>query len=390
MQFFQTQSRGRHPLQITFTPETEALRQQVRTFLADAQSQGHFAPQCDAWIAGYDPTFSRMLGDMGWLGMTWPTQYGGHERSSLERFVVSEELLAAGAPVAAHWIADRQTGPLLLRYGTEEQKTRFLPPIARGECYCGIGMSEPDSGSDLASIRSTAEKVSGGWRLNGRKVWTSWAHRFHQMVTLVRTSPLSDNRHSGMSQFLVDLSSPGLSTKPIISIDGEHHFNQVIFDDLFVPDEMVIGEIGNGWNQVIGELAFERSGPERILSTLPLLLAFIERIGSAPEHAQRVALGQIMARLWTLRRMSMAVAGLLEQGELPNIESAFVKDLGTQFEQSLAEIIRLLTPIQPSVDSADPLEEWLALALLRGPSFTLRGGTTEVLRGIIARGLGLR
>lgn len=225
-------------------------------------------------------------------------------------------------------------------------------------------------------------KVDGGWQLNGRKVWTSWAHRFHLMVTLVRTSPPSENRYAGMSQFLLDLSSPGLTTKPIISIDGEHHFNQVIFDDLFVPDEMLIGEVGNGWNQVIGELAFERSGPERFLSTFPILLAFVRRIVADPDRAARVALGQLVARLWTLRRMSLAVASLLEQGKFPNVESALVKDLGTQYEQSLAEIIRLLTLVRPSLQSEDPLEAWLAQALLRGPSFTLRGGQMKSCAGL--------
>lgn len=210
------------------------------------------------------------------------------------------------------------------------------------------------------------------------------------MVTLVRTAPPAHNRHEGMSQFLIDLSSSGITTQPIVSIDGEHHFNQVIFDELFVPDNMVIGEIGNGWNQVVGELAFERSGPERILSTFPVLLAFVQRIGVNPERAERVGLGQLVARLWTLRRMSVAVASLLDQGELPNVESALVKDLGTQYEQSLAEVIRLLAPVRPSLQASDPLEMWLAQALLRGPSFTLRGGTNEILRGIIARGLGLR
>ncbi len=390
MKLFDLTETSQNIFQIKLPPPTEQLRQEVRAFLREAQAAGEFEPQCDAWIAGYSPKFSQELGERGWLGVTWPRQYGGQGRPALDRFVISEELLAAGTPVAAHWIADRQTGPLLLRYGTEEQRQRFLPAIARGECYFAIGMSEPDAGSDLASIRSSAEKVSGGWRLNGRKVWTSWAHRFHYMITLVRTLPQADNRHAGMSQLLIDLSAPGVSTTPIISIDGEHHFNEVIFDNLFVPDEMVIGDVGQGWQQVMGELAYERSGPERFLSTFPVLLAFLRRLGPAPDRPSQVAVGQLVARLWTLRRMSLAVAYLLDQDAMPDVESALVKDLGTRYEQDVAEVIRLLTPVQPSLHSSDPLEIYLAQALLRGPSFTLRGGTNEILRGIVARRLGLR
>lgn len=391
MQLFAVRGGMESPFRVRVSSEAEALRQEVRAFLQMEQAAGTFVPECDAWIAGYSPEFSQKLGAQGWLGMTWPKKYGGGERPSLHRFIVSEELLAASAPVAAHWIADRQSGPAILRYGTEAQKQRFLPAIARGECYFGIGMSEPDSGSDLASIRSLAVKVPNGWRLNGRKVWTSWAHRFHYMITLVRTSPPSEKRHAGMSQFIIDLASPGVSTKPIISIDGEHHFNQVIFDDVFVPDKMVLGEIGNGWGQVVGELAYERSGPERILSTLPVLLAFVAKQKEAiADRHTHIALGRITAQLWTLRRLSLAVAQMLDRGAMPDVESALVKDLGTRFEQMLTETIRDLAMVQPSLQSDDPLERFLAQGLLRGPSFTLRGGTNEILRGIVARRLGLR
>lgn len=393
MQLF-TLPDGSSPFQVPLAADAKGLRQEVRVFLRESAAADWFEPQCDAWIAGFSPEFSQALGERGWLGMAWPKKYGGHERPSLHRFVVSEELLAASAPVAAHWIADRQSGPAILRYGTEQQKQQFLPAIARGECYFGIGMSEPDSGSDLASIRSLAEKVPNGWRLNGRKVWTSWAHRFHYMITLVRTAPRGEKHHAGMSQLIIDLSAAGVTIKPIISIDGEHHFNQVIFDGVFVPDEMVLGEVGNGWGQVVGELAFERSGPERLLSTLPVLLAFIQRHSepnaqTADRHTH-IMLGRLTAQLWTLRRLSLAVAHLLDQGDVPDVESALVKDLGTRYEQTLTETIRELAPVQPSLHSADPLERYLAQGLLRGPSFTLRGGTNEILRGIVARRLGLR
>lgn len=181
--------------------------------------------------------------------MTVPAEYGGHGRSFVERFAVTEELLAAGAPVAAHWIADRQIVPSLLKYGTEFQRSEFLPKIVRGgECFFGIGMSEPDSGSDLASVRTKAERVDGGWTLTGTKVWTSGAHLAHAFIALARTEPVDPaHRHAGLSQFIVDLRGPGVEIRPIVSMNGgAHHFNEVLLDGAFVPDAMVFGEIGQG------------------------------------------------------------------------------------------------------------------------------------------------
>src|SRR5215203_3451751 len=190
----------------------EQVRAEVREFLAAELAAGSFSRHVDTWLSGVDPSFSRKLGERGWLGMTWPRRYGGHERSAMERYAVTEELLAAGAPVAAHWIADRQSGNAILRYGTEAQKAAMLPRIAAGECYFVIGMSEPDSGSDLASIRTRAVRNgSGDWVVNGAKVWTSNAHLSHYGIFLVRTAPADpSSRHAGMSQLLVDLSLPGI------------------------------------------------------------------------------------------------------------------------------------------------------------------------------------
>jgi alkylation response protein AidB-like acyl-CoA dehydrogenase len=256
----------------------DELRRDVRSFLAEELAAGSFDPGCDSWLSGHDPAFSGRLAERGWVGMTVPPEYGGHGRGYLERYGVLEELLAAGAPVAAHWIADRQTGPLLLRFGTEEQRHRFLPGIARGEIYFAIGMSEPDSGSDLASIRTSATPVQGGWSLRGTKVWTSHAHRSHYMITLVRTRRRGERKHEGLSQFLVNLHAPGVSVRPIELLSGEAHFNEVVFDDAFVPADMLIGTEGAGWAQVNCELAYERSGPERFLSTFPLLAETVREL----------------------------------------------------------------------------------------------------------------
>lgn len=371
------------PPATTESAATAQLRTEVREFLAEQRVAGAFTPSVDAWLAGWDEDFTASLAARGWLGMTVPSRYGGHGRSFVERFVVTEELLAAGAPVAAHWIADRQIVPTLLKYGTEHQKSEFLPRIVRGECFFGIGMSEPDSGSDLASVRTRASRVDGGWVVSGTKVWTSGAHRAHAFIVLARTAPVDPaHRHDGLSQFIVDLSGPGVDIRPIMSMNGAHHFNEVILDEVFIPDRMVFGEIGRGWRQVTSELAFERSGPERFLSTFTLLAAATGR-GACRERD----LGRLVARIAGLHRMSTAVAGALERHDDADVPAAVVKVLGTTTEGDIAEFADLA--VDPAGADAS-YGELVGAALDQRPGFTLRGGTNEVLRGVIARGLGMR
>jgi alkylation response protein AidB-like acyl-CoA dehydrogenase len=366
-------------------PDTAAkLREEVRNFLA-SETDPQQLPDSD-FNAGSSAEFSASLAAHGWIGMTWPKAYGGGEKSFLERYVVTEELLAAGVPVGAHWIADRQSGPLLLKFGTEQQKQRFLPPITRGISFFSIGMSEPDTGSDLASIRTRAEKIDGGWLLNGSKIWTSGAHMNHYMVTLVRTEPASENRHAGLSQFIVDLGDPRVTVRGIENLSGDKDFNQVFFDDVIVPDDMVVGQPGNGWEQVMSELGYERSGPERFLSAFRVLVEFIRELDGAGSSDQVALVGKLTAHLITLRRMSISVAGMLEAGQLPATEAALVKDLGNTYERFVPELIRL----QAENNMSSRFFDTLSQCVLHAPSFTLRGGTREILRGVIARGLGLR
>ncbi|MEJ6517146.1 MAG: acyl-CoA dehydrogenase family protein [Pseudomonadales bacterium] len=369
---------------LTLPASAEALRLEVRAFV-ESELDIDYLRNSD-FNAGDSAEFSKKLGSKGWIGMTWPKQYGGAERSFLERYVVTEELLAAGAPVGAHWIADRQSGPLLLKFGTEAQRATYLPNVAKGESYFSIGMSEPDSGSDLASIRTSAVKVDGGWLLNGSKIWSSGAHMNHFMVALVRTEPVTDNRHAGLSQFIVNLSDRNVTITGIENLAGDRDFNQVFFDDVFIPDDAVVGEPGNGWEQVISELGYERSGPERFLSAYRVLVEFVREVGSTPNEAQLTLIGRLASNLITLRRMSISVAGMLEQGKSPIVEAALIKDLGNDFERQVPELLRLLAPTPHSKRFAETLNQ----CILHAPSFTLRGGTREILRGVIARGLGLR
>ena len=371
-------------------PELAKLRGSVRDFLRADRAEFGWEPAVDSWLGQWDEAFSARLGDAGFLGLIIPQAYGGHGRSHLHRYVVTEELLAVGAPVAAHWVADRQVAPGLLAYGNEEQRQRLLPRIAAGRFYSSIGMSEHGAGSDLAAVASKATETDGGWLLSGTKVWTSGAHLAHQVVVLARTSPPDpDRRHAGFSQFLVPCDADGVRIEPIVLMNGEHHFNEVIFDEVFVPDADVLGEVGNGWHQVTAELSFERSGPERMLSTVPLIAAAIRVLSAGPPPDDRTAadIGDLLARLISLRQLSVWVARTLSDGKNAASQAALVKDLGTRFEQESVGVIADLLDQSPRTTEVAAL---LATAWLHKPVFTLRGGTNEVLRGVIARGMGLR
>jgi alkylation response protein AidB-like acyl-CoA dehydrogenase len=324
--------------------------------------------------------------------MTWPKKYGGHERSQLERFVVTEEFRVANAPSNLHFVADRQSGPILLKYASEHIKQHILPRICRGELCFAIGMSEPGSGSDLFAAKAKATKVENGWRINGSKIWTTSAHVADYMLALFRTSPpTKENRRHGLTQFLVDLKTPGISVHPINQMTGLPGFNEVVFADAFVPDDHLLGEIDGAWKQATSELAYERSGPERFLDTFYVMLELIRAVGPEPDLRSAEGLGRLVAQLHTLRRMSVSVAGMLQAGKEPVVEGSIVKDLGTLWEQKLPARVRELAAfVDPEMTNRATLDEQLAIATTIAPKLTIQGGTTEILRGIIARGLGLR
>ena len=376
-------------------PEDEALRAPVRSFLRDALGDRAPAKAARSWL-GFDASFSRELAEQGWVGLTLPKEYGGGGRSPFARFVLVEELLAVGAPVSAHWIADRQSGPLIARYGTREQRAFYLPRICAADAFFCISMSEPSAGSDLASIRTRALRTSTGWRLSGRKIWTTNADKSHYMIALVRTSGTADNRHRGLSQLIIDLSLPGVSIAPIEDIAGDRHFSEVTFDDVELSHDALIGTEGAGWEQVTAELAFERSGPERIYSSVVLLEAWLRMLraancaGQEVSSSERRALGALVTELAALRELSLSLTGRLARGESPVTEAALVKDLGTSFEQSVPTVIGDLLGARPLQGIESSLADALAYVTKIAPSYSLRGGTREILRGMIARGLGLR
>jgi alkylation response protein AidB-like acyl-CoA dehydrogenase len=371
--------------------EDEALRPLARQLAEEAVSSMSLAERARSW-SGFSREFSSKLGEAGLLGLTLPKEYGGHGRGAFARFVVVEEFLRVGAPVAAHWIGDRQSAPLILNFGNEEQRQFYIPRICSGELVFCIGMSEPGSGSDLASVRTRAEWTDNGWRVNGQKIWTTQAMHADYMIALLRTSGTSEDRHRGLSQLIIDLKAPGVSIKPIRDLSGDEHFCEVFFDNVELGHDALVGEEGQGWQQVTAELAFERSGPERIYSSIVLLDAWIEHLRQQDRlDSSRLALaGSLVARMGTLRAMSIACTARLVAGESPVNEASLVKDLGTSFEQDLPQLID--EDLASHVDEQIVPELYQALVFTSqiAPSFSLRGGTREILRGIIARGLGLR
>lgn len=375
----------------TLPTEDEAIRPAIRELVAETVAKMPDDLRARSW-AGFDAAFSRKLGDAGFLGLTLPKRYGGRGRGPFTRFVVVEELLAAGAPVAAHWIADRQSAPLILRFGTDAQRQFYIPRICRGELFFCIGMSEPGSGSDLASVRTRATRTDSGWRVSGQKIWTTNAAHSDYMIALVRTSGTSDHRHAGLSQLIIDLKVPGVTVRPIVDLTGDAHFAEVFFDDVNLSSDALIGKEGEGWQQVTAELAFERSGPERIYSSVVLLDAWVRHLRAVGRQdvATLAMVGGFTARLTVLRAMSIACTARLAADESPVVEASLIKDLGTGFEQELPIAIGADLAAWPDETPSADLYRTLLYTTHIAPSFSLRGGTREILRGIIARGMGLR
>jgi len=356
-----------------------ALRTEVRELVGQWRDDGRYAPRSDSWLRSFDPAFSRELAARRLLGITWPRRFGGREGSNLMRLAVTEELLRAGAPVAAHWIADRQIGPAILRHGSDRLQQEILPGIVTARYLFCLGMSEPEAGSDLAAVRTYAERADGGWRVSGRKVWTSIAQHSTHVYLLARTERC-ERKYDGLTEFIVDMHSPGITVSPIIDMAGDHHFNEVLFEDVFIPGHRVLGRVGAGWGQVVEQLSFERGGPERILSTYPLLMSLLAELpGTAdPELARRI--GMLAARLAVMRRMCSDVARAMDRGEAPVEQSATLKYLGNQFERDVIEVARpLLGTQEAGPDSA------YGQALLASPGFSIRGGASDVLLSIIAK-----
>jgi alkylation response protein AidB-like acyl-CoA dehydrogenase len=332
----------------------------------------------DSWIVGTSRAFSLELAERGWLGMTWPVEEGGHGRSPLERFLVFEALIAGGAPVATSWFADRQIGPTLLQYGTPEQRARFLPDIVAGRSAWCIGMSEPDAGSDVASIRTRATRKGDEWIIEGTKLWTSGAVDADWCYLIARTDPDAPP-HAGLSEFVVPLDQPGVEITPITDMTGNRHFCEVVLDGVRVPADLLVGNENDSFRQVMRQMEHERGGIDRLVSNRTLYDDVLPQADvSDPLIRQEVAALESVYRIGRLLVLREVL------GQAPKGFSAATKTICTEFEQRVAAFCA-------RVAGADAmLTGRVARAACYAPGYTIMGGTTQVLRNIVGeRMLGL-
>jgi len=387
-------------MDFSFSEEQNKLRQEVCSFLQDELARGLWKPACDAWIQGYDPQFTKRVAEKGWIGLTWPEQYGGQERSFIDRLIVTEEMLRYGAPAACHWFTDRQIGGSILKYGSEEQKAEFLPKIIRGEMYVGLGMSEPEAGSDLASLKTRATEETDCYLVNGQKTWTSGAWFTNYIYLLARTD-LDAPKHRGISEFIVPMDLPGISRIPMIDITGTEAWNDVFFDNVRVPKKYMIGEKNKGFYHVLEQLAYERGGMERLMGNYPLFDALIRFAKETKYNGKNLSqdtivrhkLAQLQVEFEVGRLFMYKVAMVMDEGRAPTVEASMSKAYATTFEQHLANTaMEILGPygLLWADSKYVPFEGLAAHSYLGSKGYSLQAGSSEILKNIIAtRGLGL-
>ena len=378
-----------------FTEEQEAFRQEVRDFLDGELKAGLWEPTCDAWIQGHDPEFSKRMAGKGWIGLTWPTEYGGQGRSHIDRLILTEELLRSGAPAACHWFADRQVGGAILQSGTDELKQELLPRITRAEAFFGVSISEPGTGSDVASLQARAAEDGDYYVLNGQKTWTSCAIYAHYFYIVLRTDPDAP-KHRGISEFIVDAKAPGVSLVPMVDITGTEAWNDLFLDNVRVHKKYLIGEKNRGFYQIVRQLDYERSGMERVMGNYALFDAIIrhsKETGLSNDPIIRSKLAQLQIEFDIGRLLCYRVASVMEEGKAPNRESSISKAYCTEFEKRLASVaVDVLGPYGQLTAGSKfvPVRGLGAHSYLGSKGYSLQGGTTEILKNIIAtRGLGL-
>ncbi len=383
-----------------FTEEQEKFRQEVRKFLEEEIRRGSFQPSCDVWIQGYSPEFTKKVAQKGWIGLTWPKEYGGQGRSNIDRLILTEEMLRYGAPAACHWFADRQVGRSIIAFGTEEQKKELLPKILRGEAYVGLGMSEPEAGSDLASLQTRATEDGDDYIIDGQKMWTSCAEFMNYIYLVARTDP-EVPKHRGISEFIIKANLPGITVRPIIDITGTEAWGEVFFDGVRVPKTCLIGEKNRGFYQILNQLDYERAGLERLMGNYPLFDAIIqftretERNGKSlsEEPLIRQKLAQLQIEFEVGRLLTYRVVLVMEEGRAPNWEAAMTKAYCTAFEQHLADTAIEVLGLYGQLVAESKWAPILGMAphsYLGSKGYSLQAGTSEILRNIVAlRGLGL-
>lgn len=378
----------RNVMRFRFTPQQEAFRQELRQFLQEEVSGRHSATE------GFDQGFSKKLTARGWIGMAWPAEYGGQGLGALEQLIYTEEMIKNDAPRGYHFIAERQVGPSVIRHGTEEQKEYWLRRIMNADVSFALGLSEPGAGSDLAAVSTRAVRDGDDYVVTGQKIWTSGAHHSDAVWLVVRTDPGAP-KHRGISCLMVDLDSPGISIRPLYDMTGQHHFNEVFFEDVRVPIDRRVGEENRGWYVLAEHLDFERSGIERLIDLERLFWRVME---AARERSRKGCLAEpVRARLAELaielevgRIMCYRSAWLQSVGQVPNYEASMAKAFGSEWCQRMSNTAFQVFGLEAAALADGGLSASVQQGYLGAVSRTIAGGTSEIQRNIIAtRGLGL-
>jgi alkylation response protein AidB-like acyl-CoA dehydrogenase len=359
-----------------WTAEQQALRAEAREMARDAV--GRYGRFNDTWMNGYSKEFSKELAARGWIGMTWPREHGGGGRPPIDRLIVAEEMIAAGAPIAASWFADRQMGPALITYGTAEQQRTYLPGMLAGDTTWCIGMSEPNAGSDLASLKTSATLDGDEWVINGQKIWTSFGEVADYCYLICRTSN-DGPPHVGISEIIVPMNTPGIEVRPITDMTTNRHFCEVFYTDVRVPKDNLVGKEGGAFGQTMRQLEHERGGIDRLVSNKALFDIAVERADSSdPRVRQEIASIEIGYRLGRI----LVVREVLRQA--PAGFSAATKCFCTELEWRIAQFVSRV--LGPEATLWNDITQGLAYA----PAYTIMGGTSNVMRNILAeRVLGL-
>lgn len=363
-------------MDFSWTAEQIELRERARTIAQEAAVR--YGRHNDSWINGFSKEFAKEMATHGWIGMTWPTEFGGGGHPDIDRLIVGEELIAAGAPIAAVWFADRQMGPTLINYGTADQQAEFLPGMLSGDTTWCIGMSEPDSGSDLASLTTTADRVGDDFVINGQKIWTSFGESADYCYLICRTDS-EGPPHRGISEIIVPMDLPGIEVRPITDMTTNRHFCEVWFSDVRVPAVNLVGVEGNAFKQTMVQLEHERGGIDRLVSNKALFEI-------AKERADRTdpLVRQEIARLetgYTLGRI-LVTREVLRQA--PKGFSAATKCFCTEHEQLVAGFVAR------ALGADAMLWDDIGKGLAYDPAYTIMGGTSNIMRNILGeRVLGL-
>lgn len=384
-----------------FAPQEEKFRQELREFLRAELPPEREEGEEDEGDAGWDfrRQFHKKLAAKNWLVPHWPSEYGGSDMGIMEQVVMREEMGYARAPLLDIFGVN-MIGPVLMMYGTEEQKKQHLPGIASGEVMWCQGYSEPESGSDLASLKTRAVRDGDDYVINGQKIWTSNAHRADWMFLLARTDPEAP-KHKGISFLLTPMNAPGISTRPLINLAGQHGFNEVFFEDVRTPVSNLVGEENRGWYVGAALLDFERSGIGSSAATrrnLDDLLGYVQQSarngGSTGDPTVRHKLAELVIENDVGRYLSYRVASIQAKGEVPNFEASVAKsylsELGKRVSAAGVNIMGLAGQVRPESPKFAKLQGRMTLAYMVSLGLTIAGGTTEIQKGIIAtRGLGL-